>query len=328
MYPTPRARLPKPGRGRAASATSGFTGGRCSICPHLGLGPFDYIDCCGVLHHLEDPPAGLRALASVLAETGGMGLMLYGRYGRRGVYETQALLRELAGDLPLAEQVQVARRLLDKLPPSNWLKRNPFLGDHKKSDAELVDLLLHRRDRAYSVEDIAGLAASADLSLAGFIEPARYEPASYLKDPKLLGRLAGKPWLARAAAAEKLAGNMKTHVFYLSRTGTETVARPDSPAAIPRLRELDGQALAKAVQGDLTLKADFGGLPQRFPLPRLAPAMLQRLDGETSLEDLHRALQAFDPALDWTAFKKQFDQLYAALNGINRLLLKTSKDSR
>ncbi len=30
--------------------------------PGLELGTFDYIDCCGVLHHLVDPPAGLAAL--------------------------------------------------------------------------------------------------------------------------------------------------------------------------------------------------------------------------------------------------------------------------
>ena len=42
-----------------------------------GLGPFDYVDCCGVLHHLPDPAAGLRALTSVLAPGGGIGLMVY-----------------------------------------------------------------------------------------------------------------------------------------------------------------------------------------------------------------------------------------------------------
>ena len=39
--------------------------------PGSGLGPFDYIDCCGVLHHLPDPVEGLRALLSVLAPGGG-----------------------------------------------------------------------------------------------------------------------------------------------------------------------------------------------------------------------------------------------------------------
>src|SRR5271167_1644101 len=42
--------------------------------PDSGLGPFDYIDCCGVLHHLPSPEAGLQALLSVLAPGGGMGL--------------------------------------------------------------------------------------------------------------------------------------------------------------------------------------------------------------------------------------------------------------
>ena len=54
--------------------------------PRLDLGRFDYIDCCGVLHHLADPPAGLAALGAAMAPDGGMGLMLYGALGRSGVY--------------------------------------------------------------------------------------------------------------------------------------------------------------------------------------------------------------------------------------------------
>jgi SAM-dependent methyltransferase len=61
----------------------------------LAPGPFDYIDCCGVLHHLPDPAAGLAALAAVLRPGGGMGLMLYGALGRTGVYPMQDALRLL-----------------------------------------------------------------------------------------------------------------------------------------------------------------------------------------------------------------------------------------
>ena len=42
----------------------------------LGLGGFDYLVCCGVLHHLDDPEAGLAALPAALAPGGGMGVML------------------------------------------------------------------------------------------------------------------------------------------------------------------------------------------------------------------------------------------------------------
>jgi ubiquinone/menaquinone biosynthesis C-methylase UbiE len=36
--------------------------------PTLGLGKFDYIECCGVLHHLESTAAGLIALKIVLKD--------------------------------------------------------------------------------------------------------------------------------------------------------------------------------------------------------------------------------------------------------------------
>ena len=45
--------------------------------PRLGLGHFDYINCCGVLHHLPEPPRGLDALLEVMAPTGALGILLY-----------------------------------------------------------------------------------------------------------------------------------------------------------------------------------------------------------------------------------------------------------
>src|SRR5262249_26305772 len=52
-----------------------FMTGSLLDLPAMGLDAFDYIDCCGVLHHLEDPAAGLAALKSVMAPSGGIGLM-------------------------------------------------------------------------------------------------------------------------------------------------------------------------------------------------------------------------------------------------------------
>ena len=57
---------------RSRAAARGFTHVRCvhaSILdvPQLGIGPFDYITSLGVLHHMPDPEAGLRALTAVLA---------------------------------------------------------------------------------------------------------------------------------------------------------------------------------------------------------------------------------------------------------------------
>src|SRR3954454_679498 len=93
--------------------------------PGSGLGPFDYIDCCGVLHHLPDPAAGLRALLSVLAPGGGLGLMVYAPYGRTGVYMLQDVLRLLApADEAPADRLDVARRVMRHLPETAWLRAN------------------------------------------------------------------------------------------------------------------------------------------------------------------------------------------------------------
>lgn len=56
---------------------------------------FDLIVSTGVLHHLVDPDAGLRALRSLLRSAGAMYLMVYASYGRTGVYMVQEYCRRL-----------------------------------------------------------------------------------------------------------------------------------------------------------------------------------------------------------------------------------------
>lgn len=283
----------------------------------LGLGGFDYIDCCGVLHHLPDPAAGLASLTGTLAPGGGIGLMVYGEYGRAGVYPLQAALRQLAGDMPLKEQVGLAKQLLKILPATNGFRQNRILGDHQRGDAELVDLLLHRQDRAYTVPQLAELAAGAGLAIASFIEPIRYDPGLYLADPALAKRAAALPALEQAALAERLASNMKLHIAYLTREAG-SVAQP-SPDAIPVLIEWDAAAIAKSVQQQGAIKGAFDGLPITLPLPRQAPAILSRIDGRRTLGNIQREMEKLP---DWEAFMTVFQPIYRALNGINRLALR------
>jgi SAM-dependent methyltransferase len=63
--------------------------------PKMLLGEFDFINCVGVLHHLPDPEAGLSALLPSLARDGAMAVLLYGKIGRIGIYQTQEVLRRL-----------------------------------------------------------------------------------------------------------------------------------------------------------------------------------------------------------------------------------------
>ena len=289
------------------------------------LGAFDYIDCCGVLHHLDDPAVGLRSLASVLAPGGGMGLMVYGELGRTGVYPTQDLLRLIGRGLDGADKLGLARRLTGALPSTNWLARNPFIRDWiAGGDAGLVDLLLHSRDRAYRVPELAALVGSAGLRIVQLIEPAGYDPTNYVTDPQLKKRFETLDTVERWSAAELLAGNMAKHVAYVVKADApDSVAALDAPDAVPAWRDLDAEAFAKSHRRGEPLRAAIDGAAFRFALPPLAAAMATRIDGRRSLGDIHSDLLKSNPALDWAAFAAQYAVLHRALNGVGKLYLTT-----
>ncbi len=292
---------------------------------NLALGQFDYIDCCGVLHHLPDPAAGLAILAAALKDDGGIGLMVYGALGRIGVYHLQAILRQLAADESDTARLDLARRLLKQLPTTNWFARNPFMRDHLNvGDAGVYDLLLHSQDRAYTVPDLVALVGTAGLAITGLIEPWRYEPASYLSDGALLKRIASLDRLERAAMAESLVGNLKVHICYAVKAdrAATAVAQPHDPAMIPVLREASGSESAKDLKPGGALTARAEGVEARFALPRRAGPILARIDGRRSLADIHADLAAGEGArFEWTAFKEEFDRLYGVFNAVNKMFL-------
>jgi SAM-dependent methyltransferase len=290
--------------------------------PGSGLGPFDYIDCCGVLHHLPDPAAGLRALLSVLAPGGGMGLMVYAPYGRTGVYMMQDALRRLAPpEEPPQQRLDIARRVMKHLPDTQWLRHNRNFGDHiNGGDAGLYDLLLNPRDRAYTVPAFSALLREAGLDVTCWVEPMRYDPVPLLPDPKLRARIDLLDPLERAALAEALAGNMAVHIVYCVRAGAPVQrADPDDANSVPVLREVTGEGLARAVRPDGTMPVTIDGLRIPVALPPLATAILPLIDGTRSRGQIGAMLAARGTKPD--VFMKAWRQTFAALERINRLLL-------
>ncbi|HXV23994.1 MAG TPA: class I SAM-dependent methyltransferase [Alphaproteobacteria bacterium] len=301
-----------------------FEAGTIEELEGSGLGSFDYVDCCGVLHHLEDPAAGLAMLRRALAQGGGIGMMVYGALGRIGVYHAQTILRALTNEgEPQRTRLDRARRLLRQLPRTNWLLRNPFVGDHLKGgDAGLYDLLLHERDRSYTVPELAQLVASAGFDVVSLIEPARYQPESYLTDPALLERLRPLDPIQRAAVAELVAGDLKVHIAYLVPAGDARRSKAQIASdLIPILREGDGGALARGLKPGQPLKVGFGATSLSFPLPRRAVPILAQIDGRRTIGDLRRAVSEAGLSLSEGEFERDFAALYAVLNAINHLFL-------
>jgi hypothetical protein len=213
---------------------------------------------------------------------------------------------------------------LKQLPPTNWLRRNPLLRDHiEQGDAGLYDLFLHTRDRAYRVPEIARLSATAGLRIVTFIEPAFYDPASYLADPELLGRLTDRPWIERCGFAELLAGNIRKHIFYVVKEGN-SVALPDprNAEAVPVLRDLDGAAFAKGFKPGAAMTATVDGIPFRRPLPPLTGVILPHIDGHRTLAENCREIEHTISNVSSETIRADFGALFSALNGLGKMYLR------
>lgn len=293
-----------------------------SLLEASAQGPFDYIDCCGVLHHLPNPGEGFAALAKTLKPAGGMGIMLYGELGRTGVYDAQDMLRALTKDGESgAHRVEIAKHLLSSLPDTNRLRRNPFIKDYQAGDAGVFDLLLHAQDRAYKVPEIYDALDAAGLDMTGFIAPANYEPDYLVTDAKLKGRLARLDAPAREAFAELLTGNIKRHMFYCTAKGhggRDRIAR-FAPDMIPVLHHATTDQLLPLVEKAGTFSARREGLKVTLPVPTFAADFVKLCDGKRSFDDMRKDLPDA-PARD--EFLRGAEQVYRAFHSINVMLLK------
>ncbi|MCP9809068.1 class I SAM-dependent methyltransferase [Cyanobium sp. HWJ4-Hawea] len=182
-----------------------------------GEGPFDYINSVGVLHHLREPAAGLRALAALLKPGGLLHLFLYADGGRWEIHRSQRVLTEL-GVGSGAEGLRLGRELFSSLPPSNRLRRH-----HEQrwaidtaADANFADMYLHPQETSYNLQRLMAFVASADLQFAGFSNPEVWNPARLLSG-ELLERAQSLPLERQWALIEDLDPDISHFEFFLSK---------------------------------------------------------------------------------------------------------------
>jgi hypothetical protein len=160
-----------------------------------------------------------------------------------------------------------------------------------------------------------------------WVEPVRYDPAPLLPDPRLRARLDAMDHTQRAALAEALAGNMAVHIVYCVRAGDPPYhPDPSVETAVPVFRELDGDAVVRGIRPDGTLSILLDGLRMAVALPPLATAILPLVDGQRSIGQIGAILSARGMKPD--AFDKAWQQTFAALVRINRLLLAAPAERR
>ena len=154
---------------------------------------FDLIVCTGVLHHLADPDAGLRALRDVLKPDGAMHLMVYAPYGRAGIYMLQEFCRRVGIDAT-DDEIGDLIAALEALPAAHPLARLLREAPDFRQEAALADALLHPQDRAYSVPQLMEFIDGAGLAFGRWVKQAPYSP--------LCGVMARLPQAARIAALD------------------------------------------------------------------------------------------------------------------------------
>jgi SAM-dependent methyltransferase len=182
----------------------------------LGLA-FEEIVCTGVLHHLTNPEAALRALRDVLQPDGAMHLMVYAPYGRAGIYMLQEFCRRLgiaAGDEAIRELVVALGALPTSHPLARLLREAPDF----RQEAALADALLNPQDCAYSVPQLLDLIGGAGLTLSRWLRQAPYSPhCGIMSRLPQSSRIAALAPAQQFAAAELFRGAMVSHSVIVRR---------------------------------------------------------------------------------------------------------------
>ena len=154
-------------------------------------GGFDLIYAFGVLHHLSDPAVGLTHLATLLAPSGMMVCMVYGRFGREPL---QRLLEaiELATDPAAAIETRIdPARWLAEVADASLFQQTPWEGTARVDDVEFVDRCLHVNEQSYDIESLWQLMAQAGLRFHRWLKPADWSLDALIKHTEARALLFG-----------------------------------------------------------------------------------------------------------------------------------------
>lgn len=257
--------------------------------PSLGLS-FDLVVSTGVLHHLADPAAGLRALAACARPSAAIGLMVYGRYGRLGV----DMLASVFEDLCLGQDdasVALVREALTLLPPSHPVHAYLALARDWGSDAALVDTFLHARQRSYTVDECLSLVASAGLVFQTWLLNAPYHLHDLSASPSAMSSaLEQLPDAAQWSLMERLHPTNACHFL--------VACRPERPPAsyvidfesdtfrdyVPHLRARCGTS------GTSLFRSDWSMTLTPFHL-----AFVEQVDGTRTIREIAASAAGSEP---------------------------------
>ena len=241
---------------------------------------FDLIVSTGVLHHMADPNAGMKALADVLRPDGVAAIMLYARYGRAGVELLQAVFREL-GLGQDEESLKMVKQAVASLPDAHPLRGYIALAPDLQYDAGVVDTFLHGRDRSYTVGDCLELVESAGLVFQDWFLKTSYYPPMLTDPSEFYAAVNNLPDVKMWSVMERIHTTNACHFFLASRPerpkGNYRIdfSAREAPEYVPLMR------LRCLVQGQELMRPGW-----TLQLDPVGLAFAQRVDGERTIRDI------------------------------------------
>lgn len=142
------------------------------LVPSVTPGPYHFIEAFGVLHHLDDPAAGMRALEQRLVPGGILRVMVYGRYARQEAESVRRAMRFLQ-----VRDVQTVKQMIKRAAPGSRLRAYVDNSWEARTDSGLADLFLHPNVRTYRIDEFLEMVGQTGL------RPLLFTHADALADP-------------------------------------------------------------------------------------------------------------------------------------------------
>ncbi|MGH1350424.1 MAG: tetratricopeptide repeat protein [Methyloligellaceae bacterium] len=126
---------------------------------------FDIIECCGVLHHMKEPEAGLKVLLSLLKPGGYMKIALYSEIARHAVAD---LREKIAGQSIDTSRKGLQRFRHDLQSQESEIYKNTSVYNDIYSASAFRDLLLHVQEHRFTVLQLQEMMNKYSLKFLGF----------------------------------------------------------------------------------------------------------------------------------------------------------------
>jgi SAM-dependent methyltransferase len=127
---------------------------------------FDLIVSSGVLHHMRDPVAGLRALLGVLAPGGALKIALYSTLARAAFTQAREWARR-EGFVPTPQGIRDFRAAVLARPDGDPMRQRLSESYDFYSVSQCRDLVFHVEEHTFTMPELAGIFRELGLSVLG-----------------------------------------------------------------------------------------------------------------------------------------------------------------